>query len=177
MNSINFSNRFICVLDYLEENCGINQRQFAEKLGVTPSHISKIKKGGTVSESLLKNICRTFGISENWIKTGDGEMLSKPRIPSIGDPIEPSWYPHGTVPAIGDTSEGTKGTKLHVPAIGEVDVNQQEKYAFAIIRNSQGWDAEEIVRSLTKLPRSVRSRILSEMFAAIEEEDAKKRKE
>lgn len=150
----------------------------ARLTGYSESQISHILSGkGNLTERFIRILASNLNINESWLLTGDGEMSSAPRIPSIGDPIEPIWHPHGTVPSIGDFSEGTKGTKPHIPAIGDADLSQQEKYAFAIIRNSQGWDAEEIVRSLTKLPRSVRSRILSEMFAAIEDEDAKKRKE
>lgn len=53
----------------------MSQVEFANRLGVTNAHISKIEKGKTVpSEALIKLICKEFGIIENWLKTGEGEM-------------------------------------------------------------------------------------------------------
>lgn len=53
----------------------MSQVEFANRLGVTNSHISKIEKGKTVpSEALIKLICKEFGIIEKWLKNGEGEM-------------------------------------------------------------------------------------------------------
>lgn len=54
-----------------KDECLMTQAEFAEVLGVTNAHISKIEKGLTVpSEALTKLICKSFGIYEYWLKEG-----------------------------------------------------------------------------------------------------------
>lgn len=52
-----------------------SQLVFAEKLGVDRSHISNIEMGNREpSQQLIKLICVTFGINEDWLKNGEGLM-------------------------------------------------------------------------------------------------------
>lgn len=49
----------------------LTQVQFAQRLGVTNAHISKIEKGITSpSVALIKLICQSFKVSEHWLKEG-----------------------------------------------------------------------------------------------------------
>lgn len=55
------------------------QEQFAGVLGVTRQSISHIERGNyTPSDQLIKLICKEYGIREEWIKTGKGEMKKSP---------------------------------------------------------------------------------------------------
>ena len=50
-----------------------SQQVFADALGVDRSHISKIETNtAKPSEQLLKSICRTYGIREEWLKSEQG---------------------------------------------------------------------------------------------------------
>jgi transcriptional regulator with XRE-family HTH domain len=71
----NFAKRIIVLLKYLEEEQKLKQKDFAEKLGISPGHVTNLKKGKAISDSLIKNIARTFCIDEVWLKTGEGEMF------------------------------------------------------------------------------------------------------
>ena len=57
----------------------LSRRAFGEKLGVTESVIVNIEydrlKRPDQKEPLYRLICETFGISENWLRTGQGEMF------------------------------------------------------------------------------------------------------
>lgn len=54
---------------------GISQAKFAEKLGLSRNHIAQVETGkGKFSERTIKDICRIWDISEEWLKTGVGEM-------------------------------------------------------------------------------------------------------
>ncbi len=54
-----------------KNECLMTQAEFAKILGVTNAHISKIEKGLTTpSEALIKLICKTFSVSEYWLKDG-----------------------------------------------------------------------------------------------------------
>lgn len=47
------------------------QKEFAEHLGVTNAHISKLEKGITnPSDALIKLICRVFDVNEEWLRYG-----------------------------------------------------------------------------------------------------------
>ena len=57
----------------------ISKSDFARRINVTPSYISKLGKSteSVPSERTIDDICRVFGVSKLWLKTGDGEMYVK----------------------------------------------------------------------------------------------------
>lgn len=58
----------------------LNQNEFSKKLGITPTAISRIERGERrITDRLIMSICREFGINEQWLRTGDGEMLDLTR--------------------------------------------------------------------------------------------------
>lgn len=71
----NIGNRFQQVRRYTKKT----QKGFAESLGVTQTTISGIEKGtANPSLTLIKLICATYGISEDWLTLGTGKMLYFP---------------------------------------------------------------------------------------------------
>lgn len=54
---------------------GLTKTAFAERLKVSQQHISRLAKDGTPSDRTIVDICREFGISEHWLRTGEGEMF------------------------------------------------------------------------------------------------------
>ncbi len=57
----------------------LSQLLFAERIGVSRSHISKIETGSVVpSNQLIKSICREFGVREKWLREGKGRIEEKP---------------------------------------------------------------------------------------------------
>ena len=54
---------------------GLNQLQFAERIGLTKNFVSLLETGNrTPSDRTISDICREFGISEDWLRTGNGNM-------------------------------------------------------------------------------------------------------
>jgi transcriptional regulator with XRE-family HTH domain len=52
--------------------------QFGERLGVTKTAISYVVNGKrSLTEQMLKSICREFDVNENWLRTGEGDMPRK----------------------------------------------------------------------------------------------------
>ncbi|WP_342984991.1 helix-turn-helix transcriptional regulator [[Clostridium] symbiosum] len=50
--------------------------KFGEVLGVKKTTISRIENDvNSLTEQMAKAICREFDVSENWLRTGDGEMF------------------------------------------------------------------------------------------------------
>lgn len=59
----------------LRKDLGLTLEKFGERLGVTKVAISNIENGNrNVTEQMIKAICREFSISEDWLRTGDGDM-------------------------------------------------------------------------------------------------------
>ena len=53
---------------------GLTKTAFAERLNVSQPFISKLASGvSTPSDRTIADICREFGISEEWLRTGSGE--------------------------------------------------------------------------------------------------------
>lgn len=63
----------------IREAQGFSRRAFAERLGCQEQEIKNIEfnklKKPELKESLYRNISATFGVSLDWIKTGEGEMF------------------------------------------------------------------------------------------------------
>lgn len=57
---------------------GITQEKFAEKIGLTRNFVWMIEKGERIpSDRTIADICRTFNVSEVWLRTGEGEMFNQ----------------------------------------------------------------------------------------------------
>ena len=54
---------------------GLTKTAFSERLKVSQQHISRLAKDGTPSDRTIVDICREFGVSEHWLRTGEGEMF------------------------------------------------------------------------------------------------------
>ena len=55
---------------------GLTKAAFAEKIRVSSPYVSELCSGRKLpSERTINDICREFGVSEAWLRTGDGEMI------------------------------------------------------------------------------------------------------
>jgi transcriptional regulator with XRE-family HTH domain len=54
----------------------LNQKYFAEQIGLNQNSLSMIEKNHTpVTEKNVKLVCATFNVNEQWLRTGNGEMF------------------------------------------------------------------------------------------------------
>jgi transcriptional regulator with XRE-family HTH domain len=57
---------------------GLKQGVFAQTLGIPQTTLSTIEHGKSpLQERYIKLICLTFGVSEQWLRTGDGEIFDE----------------------------------------------------------------------------------------------------
>ncbi len=57
---------------------GLTQGEFAEQISLSRNYIAMIEIGQREpSERTIDDICRVFGVSKLWLKTGKGEMYVK----------------------------------------------------------------------------------------------------
>lgn len=62
----------------LRKSLGLNQTEFAKKLGIAPNTISSYEAGTIApSSAIIKSICREYGVNETWLRTGAGDMRRK----------------------------------------------------------------------------------------------------
>lgn len=68
----------------VRKTLGLTLEKFGERLGVGKGAISAIENNNrNLTDQMAKAICREFGISERWLRTGEGEMT---------EPIAPSEH-------------------------------------------------------------------------------------
>lgn len=59
---------------FVRKNSGLNQQEFAEKIGLTKNYVSLMETGGrNPSDRTISDICREFGVDRIWLETGAGD--------------------------------------------------------------------------------------------------------
>ena len=54
----------------------LNQTDFGARIGVKQGTVAAYESGARVPlDSVIVSICREFGVSESWLRSGDGEMF------------------------------------------------------------------------------------------------------
>ena len=60
---------------FLIKNQDLTQAKFADLLHLTQAYVSRICSGAKQpSDRTISDICRVFGVSEAWLREGEGEM-------------------------------------------------------------------------------------------------------
>ena len=54
----------------------MTQTEFAQKIGLSQNYVWMIERGDRCpSDRTIADICREFDVSEDWLRTGEGEMF------------------------------------------------------------------------------------------------------
>ncbi len=62
-------------IEAVRKHEGLTQEQFAEKINLSRNYLWMLENGSRVpSDRTIKDICDKFGIREEWLRTGEGEM-------------------------------------------------------------------------------------------------------
>ena len=79
----------------VREDKGLSMEQFGSEIGLSRSGISAIEYASRkVTDKHIKLICSAFGVSENWLRTGEGEMYE----PTDGSLLEELAREHNLDP-------------------------------------------------------------------------------
>ena len=63
-------------IKYLRNYLKMSQTEFAEKIGISQQTLSGIENNSrTLTDHTVITICSVFGVSEEWLRTGDGDMF------------------------------------------------------------------------------------------------------
>ena len=69
----------------IRRDLDLTQQEFADRLGVKRGAIANYEIGRNIpADSVVSLICREFAISEEWLRTGSGEMFA----PDASDELE-----------------------------------------------------------------------------------------
>lgn len=78
-------------LKEIRMSLSLSKETFVQKLGLSKSTITGIETGNyNVTESIIISICNIFNVSEDWLRTGKGEMYVKNNENSILQNIDES---------------------------------------------------------------------------------------
>jgi transcriptional regulator with XRE-family HTH domain len=62
----------------IRKKSGLNQKDFAEKLGTTQANISRYEKGELdINTEIQRKLAEHFGVNIHWLVTGKGEQTFK----------------------------------------------------------------------------------------------------
>lgn len=60
----------------IRKELDLTQQEFAEKIGTTANVLTNYETGRrNPSASVINNICKTFNVNEEWLRTDEGEMF------------------------------------------------------------------------------------------------------
>lgn len=60
----------------LRKKIGMTQEEFANSICMSRSNLSNIEKDRfTITDRVIDTICAKFGVNEDWLRTGEGEMF------------------------------------------------------------------------------------------------------
>ena len=77
------------IRSYLESK-GLTQCEVAERLSITQGAVSAYYRGKPIGKNAAQKWSEAFGFRENWLRTGEGEMLIsviKPDKPAEAQPV------------------------------------------------------------------------------------------
>ncbi|MGN9105854.1 helix-turn-helix domain-containing protein [Oliverpabstia intestinalis] len=60
----------------VRKTLGLTLEKFGEKIGMKKNSVSQLENGkNSVTEQVIKAICREYNVDYMWLTTGDGEMF------------------------------------------------------------------------------------------------------
>ena len=76
-------------LKELRKTLNLTQQEFADKIGVKRNTIAQYESGRNAPiDAVVTLICRTYGVSETWLRTGEGKMfVSRGRSEAIAQEV------------------------------------------------------------------------------------------
>lgn len=62
----------------IRHELNLSQAKFAKELSISNSYIAGIElENRNVNDRILKLVCMTFNVNEDWLRTGNGDMFNR----------------------------------------------------------------------------------------------------
>jgi transcriptional regulator with XRE-family HTH domain len=88
----------------IRQTLNMTQTDFSKTIYVSSGYTAEIENGHrAANDRIIHLICLTFGVNEQWLKTGDGKMFStapverKERILSLFDKLNPKFQEYALI--------------------------------------------------------------------------------
>ena len=73
-------------LKEIRQNLKLTQKEFSQKIGIKQNTLLRLEKGySKITKKRIKLICSNFGINENWLLNGNGEIFNKSKTEILAD--------------------------------------------------------------------------------------------
>jgi transcriptional regulator with XRE-family HTH domain len=73
----------------IRKTLGLTQKKFANDLKISQTHASALELNTrTIHDRIIKMICFTYGVNENWLKNGKGTVFEKDRDNKLEEVID-----------------------------------------------------------------------------------------
>ena len=70
----------------LRKALNLSGEKFGEALGVKSPAIYKLENGTTtLTDQMIKLICLTYNVSENWLRNGEGSMFNRTKVTFLNE--------------------------------------------------------------------------------------------
>ncbi len=115
----------------LRKTLDLTMEKFGEKIGVKKSAISLIESGkNSLTEQMIKSICREFDVDEEWLRNGTGSMfIERTRDEEIANFI-------GTIQSVDDDSFMKKFISM-LAKLDESEWKLLEKMALRLTKENE----------------------------------------
>ena len=115
----------------LRKTLDLTMEKFGEKIGVKKSAISLIESGkNSLTEQMIKSICREFDVDEEWLRNGTGSMfIERTRDEEIANFI-------GTIQSVDDDSFMKKFISM-LAKLDETEWKLLEKMALKLTKENE----------------------------------------
>jgi hypothetical protein len=115
----------------LRKTLDLTMEKFGEKIGVKKSAISLIESGkNSLTEQMIKSICREFDVDEEWLRNGTGSMfIERTRDEEIANFI-------GTIQSVDDDSFMKKFISM-LAKLDESEWKLLEKMALKLTKENE----------------------------------------
>lgn len=61
----------------IRKNAGMTQEQFSKAIGISRNFLANVETSNrNLGKHVITEMCRKFGINENWVYTGEGDMYA-----------------------------------------------------------------------------------------------------
>ena len=70
----------------VRQSLGLTLTEFGKNIGLKHSSLSLIESGrNNVTDQVVMSIVHAYGVSEKWLRTGEGEMFDHPEISILAE--------------------------------------------------------------------------------------------
>ena len=73
-------------IKFIRKSLKLDQTAFGLKINISRSQVSNLESGSrTITDRIIADICREYGVNEEWLRTGKGSMTAP--LPDVSEEL------------------------------------------------------------------------------------------